>query len=234
MNPDTRVAVCCYQGDAAQVIELMPFYKHHECPITVLSPYNSPVLLPGVDCRADGPQCYIGWDGVERMKKHLRILLDETPEKFFLIHDADSFCVTPELPAYLYAEPDVLWTSVIPNGVPAQQPGFAPGMPHLAFHPPWFLSRGVIARLLAVGDDVKPNEFLPFIDYWMLEAAVKAGITWKSFEHSMSVPTNSDPASAKFALEMASKHKARFYHSVKRGAMAEQIKAAYYGTGQRA
>jgi hypothetical protein len=232
MNPDTRVAICCYQGDAHQVLELMPFYQHHECPITILSPEDSPVLLPApLDCRMGGKRCYIGWDGIERMKAHLRILINETSENFFLINDADSFCITPELPAYLYAEPDVLWTSVFPNDIPEQQPGFAEGMPHVAFHPPWFLSRGVIEKLLAVGDDVQPNEFLPFIDYWMLEAAVKAGITWKSFEQSMSLPTNSDPACAQRALEMASQG-AKFYHSVKTGAFAGRLLNAYTSLGR--
>lgn len=230
MNPDTRVAVCCYQGDAHQVIELMPFIKHHGCPITILSPEDSQVLLPGLDCRQGGKRCYIGWDGVERMREHLRILLTY-PEQFFYINDSDSFCVSPELPAYLYAEPDVVWSSVIPNGVVEQQPGFAPGMPHVAFHPPWFLSRTVIERLL--WEYVKPNQYLPFIDYWMLEAAVHAGLQWKPFEMAMSVPTASHEPSYRQAHEAARKG-ALFFHSVKSGQTARSIARehqAFLGNG---
>ena len=150
LNPNTRVVVCCYQGDAHQVMSLMPLYGHHECPVTVLSPGDSQVLLPGVDCRQGGKRCYIGWDGVDRMCIHLRILLDNYPERFFLIHDADSILLDAKIPDFVYAEPDTLWSNLIGNNAPAQQPGFAPNMPHIAFHPPWFLSRRTIERLLAV------------------------------------------------------------------------------------
>lgn len=233
MNPDTRVAICCYAGDAHQVVEMMPLYAQHGCPITILSPEDAPVLLPGVDCRMGGKRCYIGWDGVERMKKHLRILLDETPEKFFLIHDADSILLDPKIPDAWYAEPDTVWANIVDNGVPEQQPGFGPGIPHIAFHPPWFLSRTVIERLLAVGDEVKPNEFLPFIDYWMVEAAVHAGLAWKGMEGRMSVPMASH-------LDWAIKHVGLGYtviHSCKGMKFAQPLLDArrqFLSRGQRA
>jgi hypothetical protein len=219
MNPDTRVAVCCYSGDAPQVHEMMNLYRHHGRPVTILSPAEPETakvnfLYPGVDCRFGGKQCYIGWDGVERMKAHLRILL-EYPENFFLIHDADSVMLTPEIPAYCYAEPDVLWSNLIPNGTVAQQPGFAPDMPHIAFHPPWFLSRNVIERLLAIGDEVQPNEFLPFIDYWMVEAAVRGGIPYKSFVGCCSMPISSHEPSRIAAINAARAGTLTVVHSVK-------------------
>lgn len=212
MNPDTRVAVCGYAGDQHQIVDLMPLFRHHECPITVLSPDDSPVVIPGVDCRTAGKRCYIGWDGVLRMQAQLRVLLTY-PENHFFINDSDSFCLSPELPAILYEEPNTVWSALIGNGVPAQQPGFAPGMPRVAFHPPWFLSRPTIETLLSV--DVAPNEFLPFIDYWMVEAAVKSGLTYKALPGSMSVPFASHEPSHNFALDAVANHGFTFIHSVK-------------------
>lgn len=190
INTDTRIGICCYSGDVQQVVEMMPLYTQHQCPITILSPEmpkTAQALIQGMDCRFGGKQCYIGWDGVERMKQHLRILLTY-PENFFLIHDADSILLDATLPRDWYADPSVLWSNRVDNGVPEQQRGFGRNIPHVAFHPPWFLSRQVIERLLAVGDDVPPNEYLPFIDYWMVEAAYRAGIPWKDMVGRMSVP----------------------------------------------
>lgn len=190
INPDTRVAVCCYQGDANQVVDMMPLYTQHNCPLLVLSPETpdtARVDIPGVECRYGGKQCYIGWDGVERMKRHLSIML-EYPENFFLVHDADSILLDPVIPREWYSNPDWLWANRVDNGVPEQQRGFSRNIPKVAFHPPWFLSRRVIERLLAHGDTVQPNPYLPFIDYWMVEASVHAGIPWKDMVGRMSVP----------------------------------------------
>lgn len=214
MNPDTRVVICCYAGDASQVTSMLPLYTQHGCPLLVLSPEEpatARVDIPNVESRYGGKQCYIGWDGVERMKRHLRICL-EYPENFFLIHDADSILLDPEIPAEWYADPNVLWSNRVDNGVPEQQRGFARNMPHIAFHPPWFLSRKVIERLLEVGDDVSPNTYLPFIDYWMVEAAVRAGVEWKDMAGRMSVPMVSHQ---EWACDMVRKHGYTVIHSCK-------------------
>jgi len=193
MNPDTRVAVCCYADDAVYVVENMPLYQHHGCPITVLSPADSPALLPVVDCRMGGKRAYIGQDCLDRMRIHLRILIAEHTENHFLIHDSDSVCLSPKLPDFLYDEPDTLWSNLVHNGIPEQQPGFPPGMPHIAFQPPWFMSRKTIKALLDVSEGCTVvNPILPFIDYWMVEMAIKGGIPWKPLPLAMSAPLSHD------------------------------------------
>lgn len=187
MNPDTHVAICCYQGDAVSMGSMMGLYAHHGCPVTVLSPEDSPVLIPGVDCRAGGKRAYIGQDCLDRMRIHFQILLNETSENHFLIHDADSICLSPKIPSYLYAEPDVLWSNRVDNGIIEQQAGFPADIPHVAFQPPWFLSRATIAKILAAPAPIV-NPILPFIDYWLVETAVRHGIPWKPLRDAISAP----------------------------------------------
>ncbi len=120
MNPDTRVAIHCYDGDRRQVEETLTVHSAHGCPVTILSPEDSKVEIPGFDCRFGGKRQSIGPDSIEREKEHLRILLTY-PENFFLLNDADSMCVSPKLPDYLYAEPDVLWGSLMFIDQPGEQ-----------------------------------------------------------------------------------------------------------------
>lgn len=192
MNPDTRVAVCCYAGDAHQVITMLDLYMHHECPVTVFSPEDSraDIRYPGVDNLFGGKRAYVGQDCLDRMRIHLAMLLDY-PEEHFLIHDSDSICLSPELPAALYAEPDMLWSNQVSNDIPEQQPGFPPDIPHIAFQPPWFLSRKTIGAILASGAPVV-NPILPFIDYWLVEAAVRSGIPWCSLPNTVSADLSRD------------------------------------------
>ena len=214
MNPDTRIAVCCYAGDAHQVVKMMQFYQHHECPITILSPEDSPVIIHGVcvDYRFGGKRCYIGPDCLARMREHLKILLTY-PENHFLIHDADSFCLMPKLPDYLYAEPDdVLWSSLIADEIPRQQDFYPPGFPHISFQPPWFLSRKTIEMLLA--DEVAINPNMPLIDYWLVQLAIQTGLPYKGFKASISYPT-ADPFYHGAAWDAVRYRGTIFAHSVK-------------------
>jgi|SRR6478609_3515041 len=223
MNIDTRVAICCYQGDANQVVSMMDIYRHHECPITILSPEDSPVLIPGLDCRAGGKRCYIGEDAILRMQRQLRILLDETPETFFLIHDADSIVLDAKLPGYLYVEPDVLWSNVVIDEIPQQQAFYPEGMPHVAFQPPWFTSRSVIEKLLAT--DVPFNPDMLFIDHWFVQAAIAADVPWKHVEGAISYPTY-DPFWAGAAWNAVRYHGTTFVHSVKTNETCDLLRTA--------
>lgn len=237
MNPNTRVAICCYQGDAHQVWSMLPLYLQHECPITVLSPADSPVFVPGaagvnITCLTGGKKCYIGWDGVERMKRHLRLLLDESPEKYFLIHDADSLVLPAVLPQEWY-DIEALWSNTIGNNAPDQVRGFAADIPHIAFHPPWFMSRRIAELLLVAGENVEPNVYLPFIDYWMVEACVRGGIPYMPMSKGVSVPC-SNPDCHQQCINMASRDQLTVVHSVKGMEMAQPIVDAYHRRGLRA
>jgi len=192
MNENTRIVVCCYEGDAHQLY--MPGYLQHGCPVTVLSPDDSRVVVPGADCQHAGKRAYIGQESLDRQRDHLKLLLSY-PENFFLIHDSDSIMLDAKIPDYLYAEPDVVWSNQVNDDIPEHQSTFEPGWPHVAFQPPYFLSRRTIEAMLAVADDprVQASPVMPFIDYYMVQLTMVAGLQWKRFEDCLSCPIAGDP-----------------------------------------
>lgn len=188
MNEDTRVAVCCYDGDGHQVREGLSGWTHHGCPLLILSPDDSRVEIdvPGhIESRHAGKRAYVGQDSLDRQAAHLRILL-EYPENHFLIHDADSVCLDAKIPDYLYAEPDVMWNNQVTDAIPGHQDAFPAGWPHVAFQPPYFLSRKTIEAMLSV--NVLASETMPFIDFYMVQLTMAAGLPWKRFLDGLSFP----------------------------------------------
>lgn len=229
MNNDTRVSVHCYEGDGHQVRDALHLFTHHKCPVTVLSPIDSRVTIEGVDCRyagyregsvitrhIDGRDRIItaGRIANERQRAQMQTLL-EYPEKFFLMNDADSMCLSPELPAYLYNEPDIVWANVAHDPLPDNQPGYPPGFPRLALQPPYFLSRRTIEVMLAVADQVEPNPTIPWIDHYMLQLAVAAKLVWKGFPDCVSSDLDRYPGNLEWA-QVQVRHLGRiFVHSAK-------------------
>jgi hypothetical protein len=173
MNADTIVAVCCYAGDAALVQRAMPTHFAHGCPIVVLSPADSPVIASHAQCFSAGKRAYIGAESWTRQHEHLKILLS-FPQKYFLIHDADSLCVSAEIPKEVYEE-GTIWAGVIPESRPHTSP-----YPKLALHPPYFLTRDSIQRMLQASSRVPVHPITPFIDFAMLAWACEAGLKIKA------------------------------------------------------
>lgn len=180
MNEDTLVSVHCYQGDADLVREFMPQYRHHGCPVVVLSPADSPVQISGVECRSAGKRGYFGQDSLDRQREHLKLLLTY-PQNYFLLNDADSFCLSPELPAYLYRHENVLWSNEVREGRPHASP-----YPKLGVHPPYFLTRATIEQMLTV--NVPAHPITPFIDWYMLALACESGVGHAAFPDGRSFP----------------------------------------------
>lgn len=111
---DTLVVVQCYQGDADQLPILLPQWQHHGYPVLILSPEDSPVVIEaeGVECRSAGR---VGWAGrhtLDRQLAHFRIMA-EYPQRYLLMHDADSVILSPELPDYLYERGDCLFSNEV-------------------------------------------------------------------------------------------------------------------------
>lgn len=194
LNPDTRVSVHCYSGDQHQVIHSLGLHLHHECPLVVMSPDDAPadIRYPGVENRLGGKRAYIGQASLDRQRDHLKMLLDY-PESHFLLNDADSFCLDAKLPDYLYAEPDVVWSNQVNDDIPEHQSTFPAGWPHVAFQPPYFLSRKSIEAMLAVADQITASPVMPFIDYYMVQLTMTAGLPWKRFENCVSCAISYDP-----------------------------------------
>jgi hypothetical protein len=191
MNPDTRVAICCYAGDMHQVVEALGVHLHHECPVVVLSPEDAKaeVNYPGIENRFVGKRAYIGQESLDRQRGHLETLLT-FPENHFLINDSDSGMLDPKIPDYLYAEPDIVWSNQIGDGIPEHQAAYPEGFPHIAFQPPYFLSRQTIEAMLSVADDprCRANPTLPFIDHYMVQLTLAASLPWQRLRGANSFP----------------------------------------------
>lgn len=217
MNEDTRIAACCYAGDQHQVIKFLGQYLHHGCPFVVLSPEDSKaeIRYPGVENRFGGFREYIGPRSLARQRRHLELLL-EFPEKYFLINDADSVCLSPKLPDYLYEEPDHVWSNLVQDGIPEHQPAYPEGFPHIAFQPPYFLSRKTIEGLLKVAGEITANPTMPFIDHYMVQLTLKAGWSYRSFRDGISCPISSHPQSADLTYGSVRDNGTIFLHSIKR------------------
>lgn len=215
MNPNTRVTVHGYSGDQDQVIGALPLYLHHECPLTIFSPEDAKIEIPGVDCRFAGKRAYTGQDSLDRQWLQMKMLL-EYPEDHFLIHDSDSVCLSPEIPKYLYAE-DMLWSNLVIDNMRGREHGFyMNGFPRLAFQPPYFMSRKVLERLLAPLTDknLDMNPTLPFIDHYMVQLAVNAGVPWKNFRDGFTGPISGSRQTFEQAWR-AAQHGIVMIHSVK-------------------
>jgi hypothetical protein len=241
MNPDTRVAVCCYEGDQHQVVEFMDLYTHHKCPIVVLSPENSKANIPGVENRHAGKRAYSGPDMLDRFMEYLKILLT-FPENHFFIADSDSFCLEPKLPDYLYENPDIVWSNMgYCDDVAAPQEGaaftaFAVDCPHVSLGSPWFLSRKTIEALLAVTDHVPySTEALIYTDLYLVQLCHKAGLRWRGFYNrtSFRIDVTADWATQQQreeALQTGLSHAragANMMHSIKSAATAQVLLTAY-------
>lgn len=152
----------------------------------------------------------------QRQIEQMKLLLTY-PENFFFMNDADSFCLSPELPAYLYAAPDVVWSTYVRDTLPLNQPGYIgypADFPHAALQPPYFMSRRSIEKMLAVADQIVPNEIMPWIDHFMLQMAYAAKLEYRRFENSIAADLDRYPRNLPSAVATA-RNGAVFVHSSK-------------------
>jgi hypothetical protein len=231
MNEDTRIAICCYAGDQHYVIKALGNYLQHECPVVVLSPEDSKaeIRYPGIENRFGGKRAYIGQESLDRQRIHLQMLL-EFPENHFLIHDSDSLCLSPELPRYLYEEPDHVWSNLVNDDIPEHKAEFdlrGERWPHVAFQPPYFLSRHTIKRLLGVADHrgVQASPTMPFIDYYMVQLTMYAGCSYRRFPNCVSCSDHPSLLGTEIMSKQVREDGAVFIHSVKRPEVYQRLLA---------
>lgn len=231
MNKDTRIAVCGYAGDQHYIIKALGNYLQHRCPVVVLSPEDSPaeIRYPGIENRFAGKRAYIGQESLDRQRLHLQELL-KFPENHFLIHDSDSICLSPELPKYLYDEPDRVWSNLVNDDIPEHEAEFStrPGWPHVAFQPPYFLSRKTIEALLSVADHpgAKASPVMPFIDFYMVQLTMLAGLSYRRFPHCVSCSDHPSMCGHQIMENQVRDDGAIFIHSVKREEVYQRLLAA--------
>jgi len=236
MNENTLVAVSAYAGDVEQVKNNMPLYVHHKCPIVILSPDDAAIeRMRGCICMTAGKKCWAGKLAIDRQIKFLE-LLAHFPYEHFLFHDADSICLSPELPKYLYDQPDMLWA----NEVPDTNPGPSK-LPKVALQPPYFFSKKVLLGLVATkdnlptsfyGPDITPEGWpMPFPtncpDHLMLQLACGSGFPYFNFHTGASFETASQ-----FGLDtmagLVREHGRVLVHSVKKKEALDRLVSEHY------
>lgn len=187
-NPRVLVTVHGYTGDAHQIRMMLPFYEHHKLPIVIFSPEDSPIVNVGPHiCRHGGKRAYIGPLSLERQRRHLEMML-EYPFEYFLAHDSDSVCLSPLLPAYLFAEKNVLWSNEVSDAMHTRAADYP--WPQLAFQPPYFFNRRVAEQLIAAAPRVPVDAKTPFIDWCMMSWSVEGKVNHKNFRDGVSCPTS--------------------------------------------
>lgn len=218
MNPDTLVTVCCYSGDVEQVKNLMPYYRHHDCPVVVLSPQDHPVSdLGGIICRTGGKKAYIGQESLDRQALHMKMMLDY-PFKWFLMHDSDSVCLAPQLPEYLYKRDDVVWSNEVFDF--HERPRYV--MPRIAMQPPYFASRKMMEAMVRIAPQIRADPLTPFIDHYFVQLVCRARLHHHTFPDGNSFGTHDDNGAGIMERVVRDEGKI-FMHSVKRPEVISRI-----------
>jgi hypothetical protein len=185
--------------------------------VVIFSPTDFPadIRYPGVENRFAGKRAYIGQKSLDRQRLYLELLLT-FPEEYFLVHDADSVCLSPALPDYLYQEPDILWSNLVIDPIPEHQAAYPKDFPHIAFQPPYFLSRKTIGGLLSGGTEkIVANPTMPFVDHYMVQIALWSRWPYKGFPDGISCPFSSHAPSRQLVFEAVRERGIIFIHSVK-------------------
>jgi hypothetical protein len=180
-SSDTLVVVHCYEGDKHVVEDKLPYYKRHGHPVLVLSPEDSPVSIPGVECRSGGKRGYVGQDSLDREMIHLSMLLD-TPYQWFFLNDADSLCIYRDLPEYLYDDSGVFWSNIAVEHRDHPSP-----YPKVGLHPPYFAHRSVIEKMVAHGS-MEAHPITPFIDWLLIALISENNIPYRAYPNGVSFP----------------------------------------------
>lgn len=213
MNENTLVTVHGYAGDQHQIKNALTFYEHHQAPLVIFSPEDSRIVRMGPHiCRFGGKRAYVGPLSLERQMIHLKMML-EYPFDFFLMNDSDSVCLSPEIPRYLYEEPEVLWSNEVSDMMHKRADDYP--WPRLAFQPPYFASRQVIERLLTVADKVECEPQTPFIDWCMMAWAIASDCPHKNFRDGGSYPTFNYPPGQQVLREAVRTKGVVMVHSIK-------------------
>lgn len=225
LNPRTLVTVHGYYGDSAQIRNALRYYEHHQAPVVIFSPSDSPILKMGPHiCRTAGKRAYVGQLSLDRQLEHLRLML-EYPFQYYLANDSDSMCLSPKIPEYLYESPDVLWSNEVSDLMHQRKSTYR--WPRLAFQPPYFFSRAILEALVKVAPTVETDQQTPFIDWCMMAWAIAGNIPHKNFKDGVSCPS-SDYNSRRHMSSRIAQHGAVMAHSIKTPqALQEMVSARY-------
>jgi hypothetical protein len=240
-NQKTLVAVHGYSGDAAQIEMLMPLYEHHKCPILILSPDDAPIRSDRHPWRTGGKRAYIGQDSLDRQYIHYQKML-ETDADFFLWNDSDSICLAAEIPQVLYDNPDTVFSNQVDdfrrpgeryvdaaNNIDVTWPtDYHAGFPLIAKQPPYFLSRVALQRIVDTCQGIQACPITPFIDWYVVQCVVKAGLKHSAFPDGMGASCETvTPHGVAVMRQQVAERNATFIHAIKRKEVKDEMLALY-------
>jgi hypothetical protein len=234
MNEGTLIVISGYDGDAHQIETFLPAYEHHKRPILCLSPVDAPIRKLGPHgCRSAGKRAYVGQLSLDRQLAHMKECLS-LPFDFYLMNDSDSFCISPEIPRYLYQNPDIFWSNEVLDhrvrGEPDENGNIVPmdyhvGYPLIAMQPPYFVSRPILEKMVRAGRTIEPDGLTPFIDWYMVQCVYGAGVAHQKFHDCAcfgTVPQENADLMVKLVREGAN-----MVHAIKTKETFERIQQAY-------
>jgi len=229
MNEDTLVVVHCYEGDRDLVHTLMHYYTHHEAPVLLLSPSDSPVVIAhdGVECESAGKKGWKGRHTLRRQAAHWKLAL-QRPQNWFFLNDADSLCLTPELPEYLYSDPFKIWCNVLCH----EGEHLESDRPNL--NPPYFMHRSVLQVLSDNARLLEQRPEPPKDDLGFGVEAIDGFYTYLAI-NELSIPYENFPDGATTwprgfdSVIEAARRGARMFHGVKNGTQLSFLQYGYNG-----
>ena len=223
LNPDVLTVVHCYSGDRQQVIDLLDVYEHHDTEVVIISPVDSPVHnIRHHDTRVAGEVAYIGQKSWDRQHAQLELLL-EYPCKWYLLNDSDSFILTPKLPAYLFADENIVYSNQVHDfrvDDPRWGPTFHAPLPPIAMQPPYFLSRKALEKIVKASKGLEACPVCPFIDWWWVPACYAAGVKHAPYQFCASCETVT-PNGIAVMSQCISELGAEAIHAIKRKEIKE-------------
>lgn len=232
MNENTLIVVSAYAGDQHQVDALYPVYRHHGCPVLILSPTDAPITAlsgnpEGVYYHQLGRAEWAGEKALERHKlflAHLAVL----PYDRFLFNDADSCCLSARLP-------DELWDGSCWSNEVADTNSAPSKLPKIAMQPPYAFTKSVVQRMLPILDKpamsystVTAEGELPVPthcpDHLQLQLCHAAFVHHKNFRHGVSWETKSELGIHEMSRRV--REGTIFCHSVKSADRLHRLMAA--------
>jgi hypothetical protein len=194
----------------------LPYFTHHQRPVLLLSPEDMPVRIehPGVTYKSAGEHGWKGPQTIHRQVDHWKLTLEEDFE-WVLLNDADSMCITPELPGYLYSEPDTLWCNVLCHEEEHREDD------HPNLNPPYFTHRSVLEKMVDGADALgeipmdaflEPHDWGQAIDGFYTHLVMdELKLTWKDFFDGITTW----PRGIHGVLSQVRGRGARFIHGIK-------------------
>jgi hypothetical protein len=232
----TVMFTCGYAGDKDQIKVLRPMYEHHKLPLVILSPSDSQIhgIGPHI-CRHGGKRAYIGQDSLDRQYEHFKIMLDYEFD-FVLMNDSDSFVIEPNLPQYLYDNPDTVFSNQVddfrkpgqiwPGNKEPWPDDYHAGYPLIAMQPPYFFSRVALEKIVATCKGIVACPICPFIDWYFVQVVYKAGLKHAPFKTGASCETVT-PLGRRVMEQCIVERGATFLHAIKSQPALDICKNAY-------